>query len=308
MKNIDPGDLIYPLFVKEGEGLREEIPSMKGVFRMSPDVIVREAGELREKGVDKVLIFGVPGKKDETGSAACHEKNIVAETVRRLKNEIVGETVFTDVCLCAYTSHGHCGIVKNENVKLKNEKLIDSEATLAALAKMAFTHAEAGADYVAPSAMAEGQVGYIRRYLDDNGYGGAGIMGYSAKFASSAYGPFRDIADSAPRFGDRRSYQLDHRDSFTALAEIENDIREGADIVMVKPSLWYLDIIKEARAMTSLPLAAYNVSGEYAMVKNGALASFWNEREMVFEVLNSIKRAGADLIITYHAKDVAGWL
>lgn len=301
--NINLSDLIYPLFVKGGVGLREDIPSMPGVYRLSPDVAIGEVEELAQAGIDKILIFGVPDKKDANGSSSFGENNIVSQAVRAIKKEVPGITVMTDVCLCAYTSHGHCGIIDEGG-----DNLIDNKATLDVLGRIALSHAEAGADFVAPSAMADGQVGMIRNVLDENGFDKTRIMGYSAKFESNAYGPFRNVADSAPKIGSGRPYQLDYEDKEKALSKIDQDITEGADIVMVKPALWYLDVVKESKNRFNKKLAVYNVSGEYAMVKYGAFLSLWDERKMVMEILSSFKRAGADLIITYHAKDVAKWL
>jgi porphobilinogen synthase len=293
--------LVFPVFVKAGKGLREAIPSMPGCYRFSPDVLLEEIERLRELGIDKILLFGLPETKDEYGSDAYKDGNIVSSAVKLLKQRFPKLIVMTDVCLCAYTSHGHCGI-------LNRSKIIDSNATLKALAKTAVSHAATGADYVAPSAMAEGQVGAIRKALDKNGYRDTKIMGYSAKFASQFYGPFRDAADSAPKFGDRKQYQLAWTDREKALTEIEDDIKEGADIVMVKPALAYLDIIREVKNKFKHTLAVYNVSGEYAMVKAGSEAGYWDEKKMVFEIMAAIQRAGADIIITYHAPDIAKWL
>ena len=301
-ENIRTNDLIRPYFVISGKGRAEEIESFPGQRRFSIDRLVADIKESADLGLTKVLIFGVPAGKDREGIAAYSKDNIVAAAVKEIKKRFPKLKVMTDVCLCAYTTHGHCGILKRRG------KRIDPAATLDALAKIALAHAEAGADYVAPSAMAKGQVEAIRKALDGTGLKGTKIMGYSAKFASSFYGPFRNAADSAPKFGDRRSYQLDYRDRKMALREIGDDIGEGADIVMVKPALGYLDIIREARSEYRIPLAAYNVSGEYAFVKYGAEKGLWREKDMVFEILHSIKRAGADLIITYHAKDIARWL
>jgi porphobilinogen synthase len=257
-----------------------------------------------------VLLFGIPKTKNEFGSAAYLSDNIIGSAIRKIKNNFPGIKIFTDVCLCAYTDHGHCGILKNGNgATVQNHgKMIDNRKTLEALARISLAHAEAGADYVAPSAMAGGQVGAIRKTLDRNGYKATGIMGYSAKFESSFYGPFRNAAGSAPKFGDRSGYQLDYNDGKWALKKIGDDIKEGADIVMVKPALGYLDIIRQAKGRFKKPLAAYNVSGEYAFVKYGARSGLWDERKMVFEVISSIRRSGADLVITYHAKDIARWL
>ncbi len=299
--NIDLDSLTYPLFVIDGKGIKEPISSMPGIFRFSPDRLLEEASKTKERGINKVLLFGTSDKKDECGTGGYRAGNTISKTVKLLKKNIPGITVLTDVCLCAYTSHGHCGI-------LKEQGNIDKKATLSALSSMAVSHAAAGADYVAPSAMAEGQVRAIRQALNKNGYAAVKIMAYSAKFASQFYGPFRDALNSAPRFGDRRQYQLDYTDRKRALKEIADDIREGADIVMVKPALGYLDIIREARDRFKYPLAAYNVSGEYTMVKLSAKAGYCDEKSMVSEIIKSIKRAGADTIITYHARDIATWM
>ena len=299
---IDVKDLIYPLFIRDGTGIPEEIPSMPGIYRFSPDTVVREVREATRQGIRAVLLFGVSDKKDRDGTDAYKKDGAVANAVRNLKRDLPDLLVMTDVCLCAYTSHGHCGIIR------PGQKTIAHKATLEALSRMALSHAEAGADYVAPSAMAKGQVSSIRKALDVRGFKNTKIMGYSAKFASSFYGPFRDAAGSSPKFGDRSGYQLDYKDAEKALAEIADDIKEGADIVMVKPALAYLDIIYGAKERFKTKLAAYNVSGEYAFVKHGAKFGLWDEKKIVFEIITSIKRAGADLIITYHAKDIAKWL
>ena len=300
--NIKKDDIIYPYFVTTGRDRKEEITSFPGQFRFSTDRLVEDIEELDALGINKLLLFGIPADKDERGSSACTKDNIVATAAREIKRLFPRMTVITDVCLCAYTSHGHCGILKS------GENVIDNKATLETLAKIAVSHAEAGADYVAPSAMAKRQVAAIRDALDRNGSRKTKILGYSAKFASSFYGPFRNAANSGPKFGDRSGYQLNFADRRTALKEIEDDIKEGADIVMVKPALAYLDIIKEAKSRFRKRLAAYNTSGEYAFVKYGASDGLWDEKRMVFEIITSIKRAGADLIITYHAKDIARWL
>lgn len=306
---IKKDDLISPLFVKEGIGVREEISSMPGIYRFSPDTITREARALSKLGIRKILVFGISGAKDSKGSSAYAEDNVVARAVRKIKEAVPELIIMTDVCLCAYTTHGHCGIIEGQGVRVKGQgKFIDNKKTLEALAKIAVSHAQAGADYVAPSAMAKGQVAAIKRALDKGGFSRTKIMGYSAKYASNFYGPFRGAALSAPAFGDRSSYQLSFSNSSQAIKEIRDDIREGADIVMVKPALSYLDIIKEASVSFAHPLAAYNVSGEYAMVKHGARLGLWDEKKIVFEIITSIKRAGADLVITYHAKDIAKWL
>jgi porphobilinogen synthase len=299
---INAKDLIYPLFIKDGKGIREKIPSMPGIYRFSADTVVREVREAARYGVGTVLLFGVPDKKDRDGTDAYKKNGGVVSAVRNLKRDVPGLIVMTDVCLCAYTSHGHCGIIG------PGRKSIAHKPTLEALSRMALSHAEAGADYVAPSAMAKGQVFAIRKALDAHGFKATRIMGYSAKFASSFYGPFRDAAGSSPKFGDRSGYQLDYKDAEKALDEIADDIKEGADIVMVKPALAYLDIIYRAKERFNTKLAAYNVSGEYTFVKNGANFGLWDEKKVVLEIITSIKRAGADQITTYHAKDIARWL
>jgi len=300
--DISVDELIYPLFVKRGVGMREDILSMPGVFRFSPDILVEEVSKLEKIWLKRFLVFGVPDEKDWQASGAYKENNIVSESVRSLKLHFPNISIITDVCLCAYTSHGHCGVVN------RGSKTIDSVATLGLLADMALSHAQAGADFVAPSAMAKNQVKAIRSALDKNGYSQTKILGYSAKFASNFYGPFRAVANSAPKFGDRRGYQLDYTKSESALAKIKQDIKEGADIVMIKPSFSYLDIVRDVKNKFNHPLAVYNVSGEYAAVKDGVKNGFWDEREIVSEIISSIKRAGADFIITYHAKDIAHWL
>jgi len=292
--------LVYPLFVAHGRGLRQEIPSMPGQYRLSPDMLAQEARQLRDLGIGAVLLFGVPARKDEEGSEAYDPRGIVQQAVRALKEAAPELVVITDVCLCEYTSHGHCGVVVGGEV--------DNDRTLPLLARMAVSHVEAGADMVAPSDMMDGRVAAIRRALDEAGYAHVPIMAYSAKTASAFYGPFREAADSAPQFGDRRGYQMDPANAREALREIEVDIEEGADIVMVKPALPNLDIIALARQRFPVPIAAYNVSGEYAMVKAAARLGWLDERRATLEVLTAIRRAGADVIITYHAKEVARWL
>lgn len=307
---INLNNLIYPYFVCGSFGKKEEIKSFPKVFRFSIDELLKDIAEIKKLGLNKILLFGIPEEKDATASDAFKPNNIVSLAVKELKREFHDLLVITDVCLCSYTIHGHCGILKSSVVPVK----IDSEKTLGTLAKIAVSHAKAGADFVAPSAMAKGQVKAIRKALDKNGYKKTKIMGYSAKFASNFYGPFRNAAHSAAKFGDRSAYQLDLSNSKKALAKINFDIKEGADIVMVKPALSYLDVIKQASLKFDKPLAAYNVSGEYAMLK-AYVQSVENraqrielEKKLVFEILTGIKRAGADLIITYHAKDVAKWL
>ncbi len=297
---LSASDFVYPLFVMHGENIREEISSMPGQYRISLDQIPREADDLRTLGIPAVLLFGLPAAKDERGSEAFAADGIVQEAVRAFKAAAPDLLVITDVCLCEYTSHGHCGVVLNGQ--------IDNDESIDLLARSALSHARAGADIVAPSDMMDGRVAAIRETLDDAGYVNTPIMAYSAKYASAFYGPFREAADSAPQFGDRRGYQMDPPNAREAIAEIEDDIAEGADIVMVKPALAYLDVISRARDAFDAPLAAYNVSGEYAMVKAAAQNGWVDEQRITLEILTSIKRAGADIIITYHAKDAARWL
>ena len=285
------------MFAAPGKGVREEVPSMPGIYKQSIDNIVKEAREAEALGVKSVLLFGIPEHKDETGSEGYAEDGIIQKTVRELRKKTPDLLVVTDVCMCEYTSHGHCGIVKGGDV--------DNDETLEYLAKMAVSHAEAGADIVAPSDMMDGRVGVIREALDDAGFDKVPIMSYSAKYASGFYGPFRDAAESPPQFGDRRSYQMDPPNVREALREIALDIEEGADIVMVKPALSYLDVISAAREEFDHPLAAYNVSGEYSMVKAAGKLGWIDEKLVMMEILTSIKRAGADIIITYHAKEAA---
>ena len=298
---LSPESFVYPLFVVSGEGVREEIVSMPGQFHLSLDMLDREAQELRSLGVPAVMLFGLPSAKDEVGTEAYAQGGIAARAVRALKDASAELVVITDACLCEYTSHGHCGIVTADGE-------VDNDATLPLLARAALSHVEAGADMVAPSDMMDGRVGAIRAALDDSGFRGTPIMAYSAKQASAFYGPFRVAAESAPQFGDRRGYQMDPGNSREAMREIEADIEEGADIVMVKPALPNLDLIARARELFDVPLAAYNVSGEYAMVKAASAAGYLDEQRATLEILTGIARAGADIIITYHAKEVARWL
>ena len=298
---LSPGDFVYPLFVAHGEGLREEISSMPGQYHLSLDQLPREAEELRSLGIPAVLLFGLPSEKDEVGSEAYDPDGIVQQAVRVLKEASPGLVVITDVCLCEYTSHGHCGVVTPSGE-------VDNDETLPLLARTAVSHAGARADIVAPSDMMDGRVAAIRSVLDDSGFGSTPIMAYAAKQASAFYGPFREAAESAPQFGDRRGYQMDTANGREAMREIEADIEEGADIVIVKPALPNLDLIARARERFDLPLAAYNVSGEYAMVKAAASAGHLDERLVTLEILTAIKRAGADIILTYHAKEAARWL
>jgi len=295
--SLSVDDLVYPLFVRNGHGLKEPIDSMTDCFHFSPDTIAAEAAEVASLGIPAVLLFGVADKKDDTGSEAWAEEGAVQLAIKEIKKAVPELLVITDVCLCAYTSSGHCGVVK--------DKQIDNDPTCELLAKMALSHAQAGADIVAPSDMMDGRVGYIRQALEENDFSHVPIMSYAAKFASAFYGPFRDVADSAPAFGDRRSYQMDPANSDQAMAEIALDIEEGADIVMVKPALCFLDIISRAKERFDCPIAAYNVSGEYMMVNAAAQAGLLEKEPAVMELLYSLKRAGADIIITYFAKDAA---
>jgi len=290
-------DFVYPLFVREGEGLKEPISSMTGCYHFSPDTIAAEAAEVAALGIPAVLLFGLPGRKDEIGSEAWAEDGVVQRAIREIKKASPELLVVTDVCLCEFTSHGHCGVVR--------EGKIENDPTCELLAKMALSHAQAGADIVAPSDMMDGRVKYIREALEENGFENVAIMSYAAKYASAFYGPFRDAAESAPAFGDRKTYQMDPANGDQAMAEIALDIEEGADIVMVKPALAYLDIIYRARQRFDCPIAAYNVSGEYMMVKSSAAAGLSDENATTLEVLTAIKRAGADIIITYSAKEAA---
>jgi len=294
---LSPADFVYPLFVTHGQGVREEIASMPGQYQISIDQIGREADDLRALGIPAVLLFGLPATKDDVGSEAYDDGGIVQDAVRAFKEAAPELVVITDVCLCEYTSHGHCGVVV--------EGEVDNDRSLDLLARTALSHARAGADVVAPSDMMDGRVAAIRDELDGAGYTQTPILAYSAKYASAFYGPFRVAADSAPQFGDRRGYQMDPPNAREALAEIEDDINEGADIVMVKPALAYLDVLAKARQEFDVPIAAYNVSGEYAMVKAADQLGWIDGQRIMLEVLTSIKRAGADIIITYHAKEAA---
>jgi porphobilinogen synthase len=298
---LSPAELVCPLFVTHGEGVRTEIASMPGQFQLSVDQAVREAEEAVSLGIGGVIVFGLPASKDETGSEAYDADGIAQRAVRALKAAQPGLLVVTDVCLCEYTSHGHCGIVLDDGT-------VDNDRTIELLAQTAVSHVEAGADLVAPSDMMDGRVAAIRAALDRSGFESAPIMSYAAKQSSAFYGPFRVAAESAPHFGDRRGYQMDPANSREAMREIEADIEEGADIVMVKPALTNLDLIARARERFGLPLAAYNVSGEYAMLKAAVAAGYLEEQRATLELLTGIKRAGADIILTYHAKDAARWL
>jgi porphobilinogen synthase len=294
---LEPGDFILPLFVRDGEGVRREVASMPGVFQMSTDTAVEECRLAAKDGIRSILLFGIPEHKDAIGSPAWDENGIVTKTVRALRRELPEMMVITDVCLCEYTDHGHCGIIRDGDV--------DNDATLEALAKEAIAHARAGADIIAPSDMMDFRVAYIREALDREGFKNVPILAYAAKFASGFYGPFRDAAESPPQFGDRRSYQMDPSNRREAMTEIALDIEEGADMVMVKPALPYLDIIREARDRFDIPLVAYQVSGEYAMIQAAARNGWLDRDTVMMESLTAIKRAGADLIITYFARTAA---
>jgi porphobilinogen synthase len=298
---LDPRDFVYPLFVTHGRGVRNEIASMPGQYQLSLDQLPLEAQELRELRIPAVILFGLPASKDAMGSEAYASDGIVQQAVRVLEDTDPELCVITDVCLCEYTDHGHCGIIDSSGE-------VENDATLELLARSAVAQAEAGADMVAPSDMMDGHTAAIRSALDESAFGQTAIMAYAAKYASAFYGPFRVAADSAPQFGDRRGYQMDPPNAREALREIESEIAEGADIVMVKPALSYLDVISRARATFNHPLAAYNVSGEYAMVKAADQNGWLDGRRASLEALTSIKRAGADIILTYHAKEVARWL
>jgi porphobilinogen synthase len=296
---VQVSNLIYPMFVIEGRGIKQEVTSMPGIVRYSPDQLPPEIEEVAGLKIPAVLLFGIPEHKDEAASSAYDPEGVVQQAVRTIKKSVPKLLVITDVCLCEYTSHGHCGIVVGDQ--------IDNDQTLPLLAKTALSHAEAGADIVAPSDMMDGRVKAIREMLDTNGFQHIPILSYAAKYASAFYGPFREAAESAPQFGDRRSYQMDPPNGREALREVEQDIAEGADIIMIKPALAYLDVIRQVRNTFNCPLAAYNVSGEYAMVKAAVQQGWLDEKQIVMEILTAIKRAGANIILTYHAKDFATW-
>ncbi len=293
-------DLIMPLFVCPGEGVENKISSMPGNSQFSVDLLVKKCRELYDKGVQAVLLFGIPESKDETGEVACQHNGIVQQAVRALKKEVPELYLVADVCNCEYTTHGHCGTIVNGDV--------DNDMTLGTLAKQSVSLAEAGVDMVAPSDMMDGRVDAIRTALDENGFQNTPIMAYSAKYASAFYGPFREAAESAPQFGDRKTYQMDPSNGDEALREVELDIMEGADIVMVKPALNYMDIIQRVKTNFNVPVAAYNVSGEFSMVKAAAEKGWIDEKRIVLELLTGLKRAGADIIISYHTQDIIGEL
>lgn len=297
---VSADDLVYPVFVAEGNGVKKPIDSMPGIFQFSLDTLGEEITRMVESGVRAVLLFGIPSKKDEFGSESWNDNGVVQNAIRFIKKEFPEVIVIADICLCEYTSHGHCGLV--------SAGIILNDATLPLLSRMAVSCAKAGADIVAPSDMMDGRVAFMRDELDKNGFQNVAIMAYSAKFASGYYSPFRDAADSAPQFGDRKTYQMDCANGREAMREIEADIAEGCDYIMVKPALAYLDVVKEASQRFDVPLVTYNVSGEYAMVKAAAKNGWIDERRIVMENMVALKRAGAKIIITYHAIDVATWL
>ena len=294
---LSVNDMVFPLFAIGGKGIKKPINSMPGNFQMSIDYLVKEASKVKELGIPAVLLFGIPDKKDEAASGAFAKDGIVQQAVGRIKDKVYDLIVITDVCLCEYTSHGHCGMMEKGDV--------DNDATLEVLAETAVSHAKAGADMVAPSAMMDGQIGAIREALDEAGYETLPVMAYAAKYASCFYGPFREAAESAPQYGDRKSYQMDPANSDEAIREITLDVEEGADIIMVKPALPYLDIIRRAKEEFDLPIAAYNVSGEFSMIKAAANLGWLDGEKAMMESLLSIKRAGADIIITYFAQEAA---
>jgi porphobilinogen synthase len=298
---LDPADFVLPLYIEDGLEGRTPLPTMPGVDRLSISAAVQEAGEAVALGIPAVVLFGIPGHKDEEGSGAWDDEGIVQLATRAIKQAHPELLVVADLCLCEYTSHGHCGALRADGT-------VDNDASLELLARTAISQARAGADIIAPSDMMDGRVGAIRTALDEDGLSDIPILAYSAKFASAFYGPFRDAVDSAPAFGDRRGYQMDPANGDEALREVLLDVEEGADMVMVKPALPYLDVVRRVKEATRLPLVAFNVSGEYAMVKAAAAAGYLDERAVVLESLTSIRRAGADIVITYHAKDAARWL
>lgn len=297
---LDVADLVYPLFAVPGQGVKQEIPSLPGNFHLSSDAIAREVESVAALGIPAVLLFGLPETKDGVASGAYHEHGVVQSAVKEIKRAVPEMIVITDVCLCQYTDHGQCGVVVDERV--------DNDKTLELISQTALSHAAAGADIVAPSDMMDGRVAAIRAILDTGGFKDTIILSYAAKYASAFFGPFREAADSSPQFGDRRSYQLDPGNLRQALQEVDLDVREGADMIMIKPALAYLDVIARVRRRFQLPVAAYSVSGEFAMVKAAAQRGWLDEAACALELLTSIKRAGADIIITYHAKEAAGWL
>ena len=297
---VSKSALVYPIFVKEGRGIAEPIPSLDGQFRYSPDMLHVELEKVREAGVPAVLLFGLPAHKDECGSGAWDDEGAVQLALRRAKRDFPELYLITDVCLCEYTSHGHCGIL--------NGREVDNDRTLEVLAKTALSHARAGADMVAPSDMMDGRILALRRALDGAGFSDTPIMSYAVKYASAFYGPFRDAAGSAPAFGDRRGYQMDYHNVREAVREAALDVEQGADVLMVKPALSYLDVVREVKSRFDLPLAAYSVSGEYAMIRAAGTAGLIDEAAVACEAAVSVFRAGADILITYYAKELAGWI
>ena len=294
---VDLDDLVYPLFIKSGKNIKIEIDSMPGIYQFSNDTVLDEIEELLKLKINKFILFGIPKEKDDYGSDSFADNGVVQTALRDIKKRFPNVFLITDVCFCEFTSHGHCGIIKNDS--------LDNDITLEYIQKQVVSHAKAGADMVAPSGMIDGSVKYIRKALDANGFSSLPILSYSVKFASSFYSPFRDAAESAPKYGNRKKYQMDFKNSKEAIKEVQLDISEGADIVMVKPAMVYLDIIKNIKKIVNVPIAAYNVSGEYSMVKAAAKMGWINEDKIMNEILFSIKRAGADIIITYFAKDFA---
>ena len=294
---LDLDDLVYPLFIKFGKKIKIEIDSMPGIYQFSKDTVLNEIEELLKLKINKFILFGIPKEKDDYGSDSFADDGVIQTALRNIKKRFPDVFLITDVCFCEFTSHGHCGIIKNNS--------LDNDTTIEYLQKQVISHARAGADMVAPSGMIDGSVKYIRKALDNNGFSNLPILSYSVKFASSFYNPFRDAAESAPKYGNRKNYQMDFKNSRETIKEVQLDISEGADIVMVKPAMVYLDIIKNIKKIVNIPIAAYNVSGEYSMVKAAAKMGWINENKIMNEILFSIKRAGADIIITYFAKDFA---
>jgi len=297
---LSTASFVYPLFVCPGSSVRQEVISMPGVFQQSADRLVEDCREVESLGIPSVILFGLPETKDPRGQSSLQQSGVVQRAIESIRKAKLNLVVITDVCLCEYTDHGHCGVIENGEVA--------NDATLAVLAEQALSHARAGADIVAPSDMMDGRVAVIRKKLDENNFQNLPILAYAAKYCSGFYGPFREAADSAPQFGDRRSYQMDPANAREALKEVALDLEEGADMIMVKPALPYLDVIRRVREEFSVPVGAYNVSGEYAMVKAAAQNGWLDEKRVVLEILTGIQRAGADIILTYHAKDAARWL
>lgn len=298
---LELSDLVYPIFIEEGENIRAEIPSMPGIYRLSIDMLKTELDEAYGLGIRSLLLFGIPASKDEIGTEAYNSNGIIQQGIRYIKENYPDFIVITDVCMCEYTSHGHCGLLDDTGI-VKNDETIDL------LGDVALSHVKAGADMVAPSDMMDGRVKIIRKVLDKEGYHNIPIMSYSVKYSSAFYGPFRDAADSAPQFGDRKTYQMDYRSEWEAFSEAEADIKQGADILIIKPAIAYMDVISKLKARYDIPLACYNVSAEYSMIKAAALNGWIDEKSIVMEKMYAFKRAGASIIITYFAKDIAKWL